>query len=152
MSLRVKIIMGFLFITVSVMGQEYAGKGEDISIILNNSKAFSQAYIDGDIAKLTSFYSEDGKLFPDKSDIVEGHEAIQRQWSLPKHVKIISHKTTAKEINVIDEYAYDYGYYEGISKDVKVNTTATFQGKYVIVWKKENNDWKMYLDIWNKVE
>jgi len=139
-------------LTISVYGQEYVGKGEDVSKILENSKAFSKAYMDGDIDKLTSFYTEDGKIFPDKSDIIEGYDAIKKRWTLPKRIKIISHKAIPKEINVINGYAYDYGYYEGTSKNTKTNTTINFKGKYVIVWKKENDDWKMYLDIWNALE
>lgn len=152
MSLKLKTLLLCILLSASAFGQEYAGRGEDVSIILNNSKAFSQAFIDGDIAKLTSFYSEDGKIFPDKSDIIKGHAAIERQWTLPKHTKMITHKTTAKEINVIGGYAYDYGYYEGSTKNMKTDSTTTFKGKYVIVWKKENKDWKMYLDIWNTLK
>ncbi|MET2985520.1 YybH family protein [Aureibaculum conchae] len=152
MSLRIKTVFLLLLLTASVYGQEYVGKGEDVSAILKSSKAFSKAYIDGDIDKLTSFYSKDGKIFPEKSDIIEGYDAIKKRWKLPKHIKIISHKATPKEINVIDGYAYDYGYYEGSSKNAKNDTTTAFKGKYVIVWKKENQDWKMYLDIWNSLE
>ncbi len=152
MSIRIKTLSLLLVLTVSVFGQEYAGKGEDVSAILKSNNAFSQAYIDGDIAKLTSFYSEDGKIFPDKSDIIQGHEAIKKRWTLPKNIKIISHKATPKEINVIEGYAYDYGYYEGSSENTTNNTITSFKGKYVIVWKKENKDWKMYLDIWNALE
>lgn len=152
MSLRIKTAFLFLMLTISVYGQEYVGKGEDIGAILKNSKAFSKAYMDGNIDKLTSFYSEDGKIFPDKADIIEGHKAIKKRWALPKHIKITSHRATPKEINVIDGYAYDYGYYEGISKNSKNDTTTAFKGKYVIIWKKENQEWKMYLDIWNSLE
>ncbi|WP_238988337.1 YybH family protein [Aureibaculum marinum] len=139
-------------LTFSVYGQEYSGRGKDITSILKNTAAFSQAYIDNDFSKLTSFYSEDGKIFPDKSDIIQGYEAIEKKWTLPKHIKVISHKVTPKEINVMGGYAYDYGYYEGATKNTKEDTTSRFKGKYVIVWKKENNDWKIYLDIWNSIE
>ncbi|QCX39817.1 nuclear transport factor 2 family protein [Aureibaculum algae] len=149
---RVNAFLVFLLLTISVNAQEYVGKGEDVSVILKNTKEFSKAYIDGDIEKLTSIYSEDGKIFPENSDIIEGYEAIKKRWTLPKHIKIESHKVTPKEINVIDNYAYDYGYFEGTSKNNKNNTTSAFKGKYVIVWKKVNEDWKIYLDIWNSIE
>ena len=35
-----------------------------------------------------------------------------------------------------------------LTKDKK---EVPWQGKYVIVWKRENNDWKIALDIWNNV-
>ncbi|MBV1923248.1 MAG: hypothetical protein KUG68_04380, partial [Flavobacteriaceae bacterium] len=40
--------------------------------------------------------------------------------------------------------------HEGASLNYK-NEETLFKGKYVIVWKKIENDWKIYLDIWNKL-
>lgn len=154
MSLKNKTLLLTLLmlLTISVYGQEYVGKGQDVSAILKTSKAFSKAYVDGDIAKLTSFYSEDAKIFPDKLDIIKGHKAIKEQWTLPKDVIITSHTSISEEINVIDNYAYDYGYYSGSSKNTKTQTSTDFKGKYVIIWKKQDQNWKMYLDIWNTLE
>jgi ketosteroid isomerase-like protein len=42
------------------------------------------------------------------------------------------------------------GYYEG--KSLKQDgEEISWKGKYLIVWKKEANDWKMYMDIWNRI-
>ncbi len=149
--MRLKISFLLLFFSIHFFGQEYSGKGEDVSMILQNIKNFSEAYMEEDFNKLASFYCEDGKIFPDGVDIIEGYAAIEARWTLPKGVDIISHKVTPKEINVLENYAYDYGYYQGSSSNKK-KEISEFKGKYVIVWKKVDNNWKIYLDIWNKIK
>ncbi len=148
--LQIKSTLLLLLFSFSINAQEYSGNGEDINKILVNIKAFSKAYVDADYDKLTSFYSKDGKIFPEGADIIVGHKAIKNKWVLPKGTIILSHKVTPKEIKVIDDYAYDYGYYQGSSSRKK--DVYPFKGKYVIVWKKVDDDWKIYLDIWNKID
>ena len=46
--------------------------------------------------------------------------------------------------------AYDFGYYYGTTI-VEGKEAESWKGKYVIVWKRVDGDWKMYLDIWNRV-
>ena len=146
--LQIKSTFFLLLFSSTFFAQEYSGSGEDINKILENVKNFSKAYISADYDKLTSYYSTDGKIFPANSDILVGHKAIKKRWTLSKGTKIISHKVTPKEIKVIDDYAYDYGYYKGVSSRKK--EVHYFKGTYVIVWKKVGDDWKIYLDIWNK--
>ncbi len=54
------------------------------------------------------------------------------------------------EIKIIDDYAYDIGYYEGktIRKDKR---EVQCKDKYLIVWKKEYGDWKIYSEAWNRI-
>ena len=122
----------------------------DEDIILKNTISFSQAYMRGDAKAVSNFYTQDGKIFPSNSDIISGHTALEKHWTLPEGVKVLHHKVTPSEIKIIDNYAYDFGYYEGKSLS-KENKEQPFKGKYVIVWKKVGDDWKIYLDIWNRI-
>lgn len=67
-------------------------------------------------------------------------------------LKIIHHKITSEYIQFFGDYAHDYGYgyFEGKTKQ-QDGSIAEWRGKYVVVWKKENGNWKMYLDIWNGI-
>ena len=150
LNFKFKSTLLLLFLSLSINAQEYAGKGMDINIILNNIEAFSKNYITADYDKLASFYSEDAKIFPNGSDIIIGRAAIKNKWVLPKGAKILSHKVTPREIKIIDDFAYDYGYYEGSSSN-KDGEVSFWKGKYVIVWIKIDDDWKIYLDIWNQI-
>lgn len=64
-------------------------------------------------------------------------------------VSIKYYKVMFLEIKIIGDFVYDYGYYEGSFSLVKGE--LLFKGKYVIVWKKIEGDWKIYLDIWNNI-
>ena len=122
----------------------------DMKIIHENIESFSKAYMDGDIEALVNMYTEDGKIFPNNRKIIAGKTDLLTYWNIPEGARIINHKVTPIEINIENDTAYDYGYYEGktLTKDKK---EISWQGKYIIVWKKVNDEWKIHLDIWNNV-
>lgn len=120
-------------------------------IILNNIAQFSRDYMDGNYAGMANAYTIDGKIFPNNASIIEGRKAIEERWVMPEGTKILHHKATPEELTIIGKYAYDYGYYEGKTMN-QDQTESSWKGKYVIVWKKVDDDWKMYLDIWNRVK
>lgn len=64
--------------------------------------------------------------------------------------RAIAHKISPQEIKIIGNEAYDYGYYEGTTR-FSDGKEKSGKGKYVIVWKKVENEWKIYLDIWNRI-
>lgn len=122
----------------------------DLERIKENSKAFSKAFMDADYDKLVSLYTTDAKIFPMNQGILAGTEALTKYWTLPEGVKTLHHEARPTEIKIENNYAYDYGVYEGktLKKD---KSDVSWKGKYVIVWKKVNDDWKIYLDIWNNI-
>ncbi len=117
--------------------------------ILEASKKFSEAYIRKDYDTMASAYTSDAKLFPLNTDIIIGTAAIKKRW-MQGTSQILEHQMKPEEVNFMGNYAYDYGYYQGISK-AEDGTKTPFKGKYVVVWKKVEDDWKMYLDIWNRL-
>ncbi|MBU2941006.1 DUF4440 domain-containing protein [Lacinutrix sp. C3R15] len=122
----------------------------DEEIIRKNTEAFSLACMQADYDALVDKYTDDAKIFPNNTTIITGKTDIKKKWVLPEGVKTLYHKVTPSEIIIKDSFAYDYGYYEGktLTKEQK---EVSWKGKYVIVWKKINNDWKILLDIWNTV-
>jgi len=113
-------------------------------------KNFSVAVMSSDYEAIANAYTVDGKIMPDNTDIIEGRDAIKKRWTLPQGVNILYHKILPEEIKILNDHAYDYGYYEGKTKR-KDGSEVAWEGKYVIVWKKVNGAWKIYLDIWNRV-
>jgi len=95
-------------------------------------------------------YTEDGKIFPNNTSIIEGRAAIKKRWVLPEGYKVRDHQLLPEAINIIGNVAYDYGYYKGQTQN-RSGEVSTFKGKYVAIWKKTDGLWKMYLDIWNRV-
>jgi ketosteroid isomerase-like protein len=144
------LVFLLLFVTVNLEAQVLKGPKDEINSIIKASERFSAYYMNSDIDGLVSIYTSDAKILPPGADIISGHDAIKKRWTLPDGVTILHHKSIPEEIEVMGSTAYDVGYYEGRTKKVN-GEEESWRGKYVIVWKKEGGDWKMYLDIWNPV-
>lgn len=121
---------------------------DDRAVFLPKIAAFSKEAVAGNAEALANMYTQDGKLFPPNRSLVDGHEGIQQYWQPKGGYAITYHKITPVEIKFFGSYAYDYGYYEGSSTNPN-GKSSDWNGKYVIIWKKEQGEWKIYLDIWN---
>lgn len=145
--LIVCLLLGFAQIGFT---QTYSGNPKQINKILENIRQFSSFVVASDYDNIAASYTTDGKIFPNNLEIITGRDAIRKYWVLPEGVRTITHKLTPTEIKIIGKEAYDYGYYEGTTRQANGNEVS-WRGKYVIVWKRVGKDWKMYLDIWNNI-
>jgi ketosteroid isomerase-like protein/dienelactone hydrolase len=112
--------------------------------------AFSGFLKNADWDAVAAAYTPDARIFPPGKNVVEGQAAIRAVWAASS--KITFHQVTPSEIKIIGSEAYDWGVYEGksIAPDGK---ESGWKGKYVIVWREVvPGTWKMYLDIWNRID
>lgn len=144
------LLLFLFFGCLSANAQTYTGKQKDIDKILKNVAQFSEFVMAGDHESIANCYTSDGKIFPNKKDIMEGTQALSDYWKPHEGYSISYHKVTPSEIHIVKKTAYDYGYYEGETLGPDGKKTQ-WKGKYVIVWKKVKKDWKIYLDIWNSL-
>ncbi|MBR9923052.1 MAG: DUF4440 domain-containing protein [Bacteroidetes bacterium] len=144
------VTLCFLFPANTLSAQQFTGMRDDIDEILEAIEDFSRFYVMADYESLANSYTTDGKIFPNNVDIIEGREAIKKRWELPKGVRVTRHEINPLEINIVEDTAYDYGYYEGTTLNAD-GSEVSWKGKYVIVWKKTDEGWKIYLDIWNRI-
>ncbi len=115
------------------------------------AKAFSAFYINKDYEGLARSYTDNAKIFPSNAPIIAGYEAIKKRWSGSAGYTPITHEIIPEEIVILGDTAHDYGIYRGKNKNDD-GTEMTYKGKYVVIWKKIDNRWKMYLDIWNRIK
>lgn len=144
------IFSTLFFIGKMCMAQNYVGDKKEIEQILENIKNFSQYVTDSNYKMIGESYTEDAKIFPSNLTIIEGKASILRYWELPDGVQTVYHKLMPEEIKIMGTEAYDYGYYEGKTKHAN-GEESNWKGKYVVIWRKEKDKWKMYLDIWNGI-
>lgn len=149
--MRHLLLFVLLTFSYTASAQTYEGPQTDIDAILVKAKTFSQYFVDGEMDKIVGIYTEDAKLFPTGKDIMSGTEALASYWTRSPDVKALHHKLTPLEIIVCGDRATDYGYYEGQTQ-YKDQPVSSWKGKYVVVWQKENGEWKMDLDIWNRID
>jgi ketosteroid isomerase-like protein len=143
-------LISFLILSSTIAAQNYSGTQEDIEKILSHIEDFSSSVMKSEYESIAMAYTEDAKIFPNNREIIQGRDAIRTYWTLPEEVRITYHKITPAEIKILGEEAYDYGYYEGTTQRAD-GSESSWKGKYVIVWKKIDQEWKMYLDIWNRI-
>lgn len=141
-------IAPYLFMFVLAISSCFAQSDEED--IRRQIAAFSNYLMEDRRQEVVNMYTDDAKIFPAGRDILGGRE-LAAYWN-PKvlNSKIVYHKVTPEEIKVIGDEAYDWGYYEGTSKSERGQ--STWRGKYIIIWKKIDDTWKIYLDIWNRID
>ena len=127
---------------------QFSGSRKSLDQILDNTRSFSETYMNGDHKKLATFYTEDGKIMPGGVKIIQGRSAIADRWELPENIKVLHHVVHPEKIEIRDDIAYDYGYYHGATQR-GTDEKSEFHGKYVIIWKKVDGEWLIDVDIWN---
>ncbi|SMG28894.1 Ketosteroid isomerase homolog [Marivirga sericea] len=148
-----RLLVSIFLIIFSVnlaSSQTYIGKEKHIKKIVENTKKFSEYLNTNNYKMVGASYTDDAKIFPQEGEILEGKEAILKYWTLLPGMKTKNHKITQHEIRIVKNTGYDYGVYRGTTVN-KNGEQSNWRGKYVIVWKKVNGDWKIYLDIWNNL-
>lgn len=120
----------------------------DSAVIHDLARQFSAAYVRGDPAAMAGLYTSDAVIFPERSEAIIGRDAIRRYWTRPAARKITRHVITPARITVDGRHAYDHGNFEitGV-RDGK--PWGPFRGKYVVVWRRERDGWRIHLDMWN---
>lgn len=146
-NISILIVSIISFFTVRLANAQQTDK-EQIRGLIND---FSEFVMASDYKGIVNSYTIDGKIFPNNLDILEGKAAIKKYWTLPEGVSTSYHKIIPEEIKIIEDHAYDYGYYEGTTKR-NDGSEVNWKGKYVIVWKKVEGNWKIHLDIWNRIK
>jgi ketosteroid isomerase-like protein len=139
-----------LLLTLPVLAGPLLGQAAsfDSAAIHDLGRQFSAAYVRGDVAAMVELYTADAVLFPERSDAISGTSGITKYWTLPSGRRVTRHSTTPTRITVDGDHAYDYGTYE-IAGERDGTPWGPIRGKYVIVWRRENDTWRIQLDIWN---
>jgi ketosteroid isomerase-like protein len=120
----------------------------DSTAIHGLGRQFSAAYMRGDAAAMAGLYTTDAVIFPERSEWITGRDDIRRYWTLSPGRRITRHVLTPTRIVVDGEHAYDYGTFE-IAGERDGIAWGPSRGKYVVVWRREKDGWRMQLDIWN---
>jgi uncharacterized protein (TIGR02246 family) len=100
----------------------------------------------GDFAGIASLYTEDATAFPPGSGMVKGRAGIEAMW------KSMAEQVSDPKVSTLDvkslgpSAAREIGTF---SLKTKGPTPQELSGKYVVVWEKVGNDWKLATDIWN---
>ena len=96
-------------------------------------------------------YSEDATA-PSECEVAAAEAYLMAFMQAQKGYKIVNHSIKSVEKKVLNDVAYNYGYYE-ISGTQDGKNWAPQKMAYLILWKKISPErWKMYLDVWDYKE
>jgi ketosteroid isomerase-like protein len=106
---------------------------------------FTRAHVTGDVATINAYFTADAKIFQPHTDVVTGVAEVAAlnleytQFGITE----FREETTAlygNEANLIEEGRYFMVY--GADSTIE-------NGKYINVWRKVGDDWKVHANIWN---
>ena len=136
---RIPLMIAFVLVLI---GPATAQKAE---IEATNAK-WIELFNKGDFAGIASFYTADAIALPPGSSMVQGRAAIEAMW------KGMSEQVGDPKLTILDvkplgpSAAREIGTF---SLKTKGATPQEVSGKYVVVWEKVGDEWKLATDIWN---
>jgi len=107
----------------------------------NLGAAFSR----GDAAGAAVLYTDNGQLLPPNSDFVTGRRAIQTFWQGAMDMGIKGATLEIVEVEGHGDTAIEVGKYTLQGEGGQ----ALDKGKYIVVWKREEGQWRLHRDIFN---
>jgi uncharacterized protein (TIGR02246 family) len=112
------------------------------------NKQFIEAFNKGDAAGVANMYTMDARVLPPNVEIVEGRSNIQKFWqgAMSAGLKMVSLETVHAETH--GDVVLEIGRYT-LTMPGAGGTTTTDKGKFVVVWKREGESWKLAVDVFN---
>lgn len=106
---------------------------------------FEKAFGEQDAAAMAALYTDTGQLLPAGSEIVEGTDSIRRYWEKALGMGLTDASLETREVYVGTggETATEVGRYR-----LTLDEDVVDEGKYVVVWQRTRDGWKIHRDIW----
>jgi uncharacterized protein (TIGR02246 family) len=113
------------------------------AIEVNNDK-WEQALGRGDASAIAALYTPNAQLLPANGNVVSGQQAIREYWqgAIAAGFKAVS--LTTLEVESFGDTAHEVGKYSVPGE----GGAAAATGDYIVVWKRNNDAWKLHRDIW----
>jgi len=126
-----------------------AAPQEDTSIIeegiSKTNEAFMSAVANGDAAGVVAQYTDNAQFLPPNADLVTGKQEIQNAMQGFIDSGITGLKLESTEIKGMGDTAFEVGKYTLFTE----GDQAVDNGKYIVIWKKVGEEWKLHRDIFN---
>jgi uncharacterized protein (TIGR02246 family) len=122
----------------------------DEQMIRDLDAEWSHAAENKDAHKFATFYSETGSAMPFNAPAATGRAKVRELWRalMAKPGFSLRFAPTHIEVAASRDLAFDVGTFV-LTLDDDKGTSMTIPGKYVVVWKKQDGEWKAEADIFN---
>ena len=109
---------------------------------------FGEAFRRGDTATIAELYSADALLLPPNAEKIYGKNGIKEFWAGAIKMGATDVVLTSVHVFLMGYYACEIGHYNLTIEPQNIPTIED-KGKYLVIWKEEDGNWKLYIDIWN---
>lgn len=106
---------------------------------------FETLFAQGDASGVASLYTVHGTLLPPGSEAIRGFEGIRNFWQAVMNMGIKQVKLVSVEVEQLTDTTIEQGQYV-LSGE---NEQTLDQGKYMVIWKRHQDQWKLDQDMWN---
>ena len=117
--------------------------------IQKTNRVFEQEVVaKRNVDALDQVYTQDARILPPGAEMVSGRANIKNFW----RSAMDSMGVKAVKLQTVDfEPVGDKGFEIGRARLEFAAGTPPVDVKYVVLWKRENGEWKWHVDIWNPV-
>ncbi len=112
--------------------------------IETTNQQWMAAFSKGDAAGVAACYTEDAQLLPPNSEIVSGREAVQANYQETMNAGL-NVRLESVELESHGDTAYEVGRAITTGEDGQ----TIDESKYIVIWKKVGDAWKLHRDIFN---
>lgn len=116
--------------------------------IENGNRKFMEALRYRDAAGVAACYTQRGRILPPGGEMMQGRANIQSFWQ-----SVIDSGVSEAQLHTLELEAGSEELVREIGQfrlTIQQNGETVYSpGKYVVVWKREEGQWKMDVDIWN---
>ena len=109
-------------------------------------RRFMDAFNSGDVeGAARGVYTEDAQLLPPGGEMVQGRDTIAQWWTgAAPHMGLERVELSTVDLQPVGESVYQIG-----RATLTMGGGQQAEGKYVVIWKQENGQWKWHVDIFN---
>lgn len=106
---------------------------------------FVEAFRSKNGEAIAAMYTAEARVMPPGSEMAEGKSKIQAFWESVFRAGITDAKLETVDVDLIGGYtAVETGKFT-----MYANKEVADRGKYLVIWRNEDGQWKLHRDVWN---
>lgn len=106
---------------------------------------FAQLLSQNDAAGIARLYAVDGAIMPPNQDLINGRNNIEGFWRGIMTAGVRGVRLESQNTEQYGDIVAEIGRFTIFIEEKQVMD----EGKYLVLWKQEKGEWKLFRDIWN---